>query len=272
MSDLQSTLDAIDQLAVHQCGHCQQPLADDSASLDFCNNVCQTAWTRKKHEIVALLDYEEPTDLPQHVSNLVELASPETTPRRESRDLELLFCDCPMCSHPAVRPQHVGRPAQVYISTNPGADPNGQAQWQLIGTSDPDAPVVRIEPDIQRYREALSRLALSMGAAYGIPAALLGWAPRQRENPPEETLGEQIQRLRDTPALTIDQRRLDNMAAMIGSHMIDRDEARSQLGLQIDGEHPETAQERALRLRRNRSTGPQPRQRAPRRIDARRTR
>lgn len=248
MSDLQSTLDSIDQLAVHQCGHCQEPLAADSTSLDFCSNVCQTAWTRNKHEIVALLNYEEPTDLPQHVSNLVELSSPETTPRREIR-IPQLICDCPMCSHRAVRPPSPRLPAQVYISTNPGADPNEQTQWQFIGSADPDALVVRVEPDIQRYREAWSRLALSMGAAYRIPPELLGWELPQQETPPEFTFGGQIERL-----------------------MITREEARRQLGLPVDDERPETPQERALRLRRTRNTGPQPRQRAPRQINARRAR
>lgn len=242
---LQSTLDAIDQVAVHQCGHCQEPLAEDSTSLDFCSNVCQTAWTRNKHEIVALLDYEEPTDLPQHVSNLVELSSPETTPRRGI--LDRLFCDCPICSDLEVRLTTASRPAQVYVSTNPGADSNDQTQWQLFGTAGPGALVVRVEPDIERYREAWSRLALSMGAAYGIPAFLLGWEPPQQETPSEDRFRE-LQRL-----------------------MITQDEAR-RFGLLVDDERPETPQERALRLRRTRNTGPQLRPRAPRQIDARRAR
>jgi hypothetical protein len=45
VSDLQSTLDAIERLAVHQCGWCQLPLAADGPSMDYCSDRCQSAWT-----------------------------------------------------------------------------------------------------------------------------------------------------------------------------------------------------------------------------------
>lgn len=80
MSDLQATLDAIDQLAVHQCGYCSRPLSEDSESLDYCSDVHQAAWLAERHEVAELVGYREPYDLPQYQSNLLEMHSPETSP------------------------------------------------------------------------------------------------------------------------------------------------------------------------------------------------
>lgn len=80
MTDLQATLDAIDRVAVHQCGYCSEPLAADSESLDYCSDECQAWWLAERHEVQELVGYREPYDLPQHESNLVELYSPEITP------------------------------------------------------------------------------------------------------------------------------------------------------------------------------------------------
>lgn len=83
MTDLQATLDAIDQVAVHECGHCRRPLGPDSPSLDFCSPWCQADWTRANQEVTELVGYREPDDLAAHAYNLVELSSPETTPAWE---------------------------------------------------------------------------------------------------------------------------------------------------------------------------------------------
>lgn len=80
MTDLQATLAAIDELAVHECGQCRRPLRPDGPSPDFCGPWCQEDWLRAKQEIVELVGYREPCDLPVHAYNLVELSSPETTP------------------------------------------------------------------------------------------------------------------------------------------------------------------------------------------------
>jgi hypothetical protein len=80
MTDLQATLDAIETLAVQECGHCRQPLDLNGPSLDFCGDWCQTDWLRAKQEIVELVGYDEPSDLPQHAYNLTEMYSPEVTP------------------------------------------------------------------------------------------------------------------------------------------------------------------------------------------------
>lgn len=77
---LDATLAAIDELAVQQCGHCNAPLADDGQSPDFCGPDCQQAWTETRNEIVELIGYREPYDLPVHQARLVEFTSPEVTP------------------------------------------------------------------------------------------------------------------------------------------------------------------------------------------------
>lgn len=82
MTDLQATLDAIDTLAVQECGHCRQPLDPDGPSPDFCGDWCQAVWLQAKQEIVDLVGYREPSDLPQHAYNLVEMFSPEVMPIR----------------------------------------------------------------------------------------------------------------------------------------------------------------------------------------------
>lgn len=285
MSDLQSTLDAIDQLAVHQCGHCQEPLAEDSTSLDFCSNVCQTAWTRNKHEIVALLDYEEPTDLPQHVSNLVELSSPETTPA----------CSCLRCQLEAAGAVAFSRrfaalmqarrqaramfrpPTNIEVAIGPpGPGPIPASEWTSIGVTsredlpEPEAPVTlgwdpaggavvaaqrmpdgniytRLAPDLSQLREAAQR------AAEGITqvAEVMRQAGFHLTQWQEQMLLLQ-QAPRDRPATF-------------------RREWLNQLTPAEPTPVPDPMQ-RALELRRNRNTGPAVRQRAPRRIDARRTR
>lgn len=71
-------MNIIDQIdAATGCQHCQRPLGG-SVSDDFCSAVCQTAWYAERSE--PLVEYREPTDLAAHVSNLVEIQSPETLP------------------------------------------------------------------------------------------------------------------------------------------------------------------------------------------------
>jgi hypothetical protein len=63
MTDLQATLDAIDEVAVHECGHCRKPLRDDGPSADYCNEACQTAYLGDKQRVATLTGYREPVDL-----------------------------------------------------------------------------------------------------------------------------------------------------------------------------------------------------------------
>jgi hypothetical protein len=88
VSDLQDTLDAIDTLAVHCCGYCDEPLTTTGPSPDFCGDYCQQRWTARQAEVAELIGYREPVELAAHVGNLVELSNPETTPP----------CSCLMCS------------------------------------------------------------------------------------------------------------------------------------------------------------------------------
>jgi len=95
MTDLQATLDAIDTLAVHQCAWCSKPLAEDGPSADFCEDYCQAAWLANRHEVVELVGYREPYDLPEYQGNQVELRSPEVTPA-----VEWSACSCGACGGP----------------------------------------------------------------------------------------------------------------------------------------------------------------------------
>lgn len=88
MTDLQATLDAIDELAVQQCGQCSRPIPVDGESPDFCDSWCQQEWTERHNEIVELVGYREPDDLPMHAANLAEMYSPETaSPTGDLREL-----------------------------------------------------------------------------------------------------------------------------------------------------------------------------------------
>lgn len=118
---------------------------------------------------------------------------------------------------------------------------------------EPDTVEVRVEPDLSEFRRVMVQVGQSMAASWGIPAALLGLPlPREKRQQPE---------------------REDWTLCRLGStawfdEVFEHDNA----GHQAEEDQPETPQERALRLRRTRNTGPQHRPRAPRRIDARRTR
>lgn len=273
MSDLQSTLDAIDQLAVHQCGHCQEPLAEDSTSLDFCSNVCQTAWTRNKHEIVALLDYEEPTDLPQHVSNLVELTSPETTPQRPP-------CECFACRYTrGRRPPRFEPPAgaEVFVAP-PGTSPIDASQWNSIGITRPE--------DLPNPRD--SRVVLGFDGARGqaitvsVVDEVYVWVAPDTTQLQEagRRAAEQISAFIERLQLNFTQwqrQQLEQLERARIQPVVWTDEIRTWLNQPVHTRPaPEPAEpspmQRALELRRNRNTGPAARQRAPRRIDARRTR
>jgi len=126
VSDLQDTLDAIDTLAVHCCGYCDEPLAPDSPSPDFCGSYCQQKWTERQAEVAELIGYREPYDLPQHQANQVELLSPETTP---DAGQGWTPCTCPTCSRS-------GSVDLVNI-TSP-SDPH--ALWAVVSTNPPTAP------------------------------------------------------------------------------------------------------------------------------------
>lgn len=123
VDDLQDTLAAIDTLAVHQCGHCTQPLDPDAVSPDFCGQDCQQAWTARQAEIVDLVGYREPMDLAAHAANLVELESPEVIPPWSP-------CTCPMCAGTWLISPRAPFPAELRITVRT-PPPNSDALRRL---------------------------------------------------------------------------------------------------------------------------------------------
>lgn len=76
MTDLQSTLDAIDALQ-QLCGTCDEPLGPDAPSPFWCSQDCSDVWNADRSE--ALVGYREPYDVPEHIGNQWEQCSRETT-------------------------------------------------------------------------------------------------------------------------------------------------------------------------------------------------
>lgn len=72
-----SAQDIIERIdAAISCGYCLGSL-EGSPSDEFCSPQCQELWHGLRS--TPLERYQEPKDLPQHVSNCVELSSPEVT-------------------------------------------------------------------------------------------------------------------------------------------------------------------------------------------------
>lgn len=211
MTDLQSTLDAIDTLAVHQCGQCDRALPDGSVSAYWCDDVCQEAWNAARGE--SLVGYREPYDLPVHINNQVEEFNPETTPRRE-----------------------------VMISYH---------------TTSPALPRRFVAPESGFY-------------AFGFGAAFAGLSQAM------EAANRAVEGFSRTWVERMEEFGRGEMQARL---LVHDPEALMRLfqGLPIEdevagGQTAESVRDRALRLRRERSTGPAVSRRAPRRIDARRNR
>lgn len=81
MTDPSDLLDRIDQITTEPaatCWHCKGPLGG-SVSDDFCSDWCQQAWHEDRNNN-PLLHYREPDDLPVHIYNQVETPSAETAP------------------------------------------------------------------------------------------------------------------------------------------------------------------------------------------------
>lgn len=49
-SDFQDTLNAIDNLAVHHCGHCDEELGPEASSRLFCSEAHQALWSMQRSE------------------------------------------------------------------------------------------------------------------------------------------------------------------------------------------------------------------------------
>jgi hypothetical protein len=142
VSDVQDTLDTIAGLAVHRCGHCDEPLTPRGPSPDFCDDVCQQRWTKRKAEVAELIGYREPYDLPEHQANQVELLSPEVIPPPETGQGWPL-CACPACQHHEERLatfEHVAvyGPSGVGLFQVQAPDPRYYQEGVPRHISDPD--------------------------------------------------------------------------------------------------------------------------------------
>ncbi len=182
MADLQGTLDAIAELAVHRCGHCDVSLSPDAPSPDFCGPLCQRAWTEQQAEIVALVGYREPIDVPEHQANLVELSSPETTPAWTP-------CSCPVCTRfwvwvtddtPGAERAEVTAPASgaVYEPSDVGLfqvmAPGVHANQVRVRWGTPGTPS---EAASDAYRRTLDDVIAQMARLANIPPQLLRYPP-----------------------------------------------------------------------------------------------
>lgn len=197
MTDLQATLDAIDQVAVHECGHCRKPLDVDGPSRDFCSESCQTSWTRAKQQVTALVGYREPVDLlypeirrpggfvipPEFraaaeaardaIANLRYGTSRDREPAVQPGEWRALLA-APW--HPApltVRPSFADRPPDTIHTIRPAPQP----LWTLEDEADPFGPAIhqdlyRLESVDERTHTALYRVQGLPGPRY---AVFRGW-------------------------------------------------------------------------------------------------
>jgi hypothetical protein len=297
MGDLQATLAAIDEVAVHACGWCQRPLADDGPSPDFCGDVCQHQWTQRRHEVVELTGYREPLDIPAHVWNQREQSSPETTPGGVGRfPIQPSFPIRP--SFPAVvQDPGVGVAISasedfeldVYTLQVRDGDETATVTMtgQMVGQSD-RRDLERLPSHIASARRPGQTLQQAVDEVVGY----LG-VPRRVVLGHRYVGGEVLGTLELRAALhrgTLAPARLDieQMRAVLNAYRgilqglgerireVGRSFCRTWLNEAHEAE-PITTPEpdpmrRALEARRNRNTGPAQQQRAPRRIDPRRQR
>lgn len=285
MGDLDSTLDAIDEMAVHHCGHCDTPLGPEAPSKYWCDDECQEAWNEARSE--ALRGYREPTDLPQHVYNLHEDASPETTPWVDHRvwanSLVPNVGDAIVMSH--------GGQGWYRIVTNasermPPAGASPGSGWTLISET-PSEVTYELSADTTRFDTLIRATGLRLDA----------WQRRWLNQVVESRHAPDVSRaLEESPGPLPDSIRIALHTSTSPFSPVEDDgsgygrnawrEAWRERGVNIvyetgpvpfltdepadfSGRAYVSPQQRALEARRYRNTGPQRRQRAPRRIDAR---
>jgi hypothetical protein len=231
MTDIQSTLDAIDDVAVQECGWCRSALDENGPSADFCSAICQTSWTQRKHEVDELVGYREPIDLPAHVANQVEMSSPEVTPESA--------CSCGLCLS-SVAPALVQRLRERRGRGGVVWAPDGAViVGPVLGVDPAGDRIVRLQvrPDTAQLRDAMARFASQFHIQ------LTDWQRRILE------AVDSARALRQALTVQVRQARTEEPPA--------------------EPTPAQQAMQRALELRRNRNTGPTRNDRAPRRLDAR---
>lgn len=130
--------DAIDEVAVHRCGHCDVPLGPEAPSTLFCTPEHQESFYEARSE--ALVGYREPTDVPAHVYNQVEQVSLETPVLVEWRNVSY------------------GNRADITYQVFDEAH-----TWGLL--------------DLAAYREALGQAVTAFARLAEVPPGLLGVDP-----------------------------------------------------------------------------------------------
>lgn len=232
--DLQSTLDAIDDVAVHECGWCQRHIDENGPSPDFCSAICQTLWIQRKHEVDELVGYREPTDVAAHVGNQVEFASPETTPvdRRQF-----------VGGHHLVLGFDGARSGGVVVGQVVGADPGGDPVVQI-----------RVQPDMTQLRESVARFMELMSR---VRIDLTEW---------QRSMLEAAFSTRDLRRALLNQPMRSGRSWSASLSLLQREMDEEPTA---EPDPRRQAMQRALELRRNRNTGPTQPARALRRLDAR---
>jgi hypothetical protein len=140
VTDLQSTLDAIDEATAPTCGWCATTIGPDAPSDLFCGPGHQQL--ALEHGTMPLVGYREPSDLPQHVYNQVEESDPETTPLREHGQ-----CTCPVCAVAHALGGELGEtPVRVWAPHPDGwveatTPPDGAVRIALHTSNPPTTPV-----------------------------------------------------------------------------------------------------------------------------------
>lgn len=268
MSDFESTLAAINRAV--GCQECGRGLGA-SVSDDFCSQGCQTDWHAARSE--PLVGYREPYDLFAHFSNQVELDGQIES----ARSMGAAYLEQLRQNMHSLQAQRL---PVIPVVPHPDAGDIFRAHEQVRAA-------------FQRFSDSVGDLRQSMAA---LQTTFRQFAEAASPRP-QPAIIRNLASLADTPPqrwrLSIDPSTdLDSSTVIVaieGPHgpstiVLDREELLTRtdpVGFALQRLYEEarpattpveTAQQRALRLRQNRNTGPQQRERAPQRIDARRSR
>lgn len=265
-------LDLIDQATAPVCGWCQAELRPDGPSEFFCDAEHQFEWNRLRGE--ALTNYREPTDLAAHVNNLREEFSPEVTPglgrfgvvQAGYPPMGASFCSHGSCRRPAPRaelcalhradrdasfPAGVGRFLQALLGSSLGSSEpgDGPPYTHTFTPGEPDSEEGRpLPPTYTVMRRGVLEIGPEgpSGPTVEVPYVRLEFDDGNFR----ESIGAALQQIAASGQAAVDA--VHGLAEVLDDHRL-----------------PADPRERALELRRRRNTGPQQRQRAPRRINPR---
>lgn len=274
------------------CQQCGRPLGD-SPSDDFCTPDCQAAWSAAR--TAPLASYSEPDEQPAHVSNLVELHSPETCVacvegrrRRDAIASALAAALTHGSSHVLVGVDPAGQPDDIAVLVPSRNARRLYLNGRAVGVT-PDGEVVCRRADgrlaavdhvvIQPYTARLDAALRQMGRAAELPE---DWVERftgfHLADWQRDILRDQYERWTDVVRRQSEQmaRAATTFAPIIeqmGRAAADAVAALEPLAETLAPRKPPADRRaRALWLRQNRNTGPASSARAPRSINPRRGR